>query len=160
MLVPVVLLLVGVLAILIEFFVPAFGLVGVLGAGSIITGIVIAFRTLGNLTGSIFLIISLILVPVMTVLFFKTFPGSFMGKRLILSHSQHSDDGWESHERDRYSELPGRNGICITDLRPSGMVMIEGNKYSVVSTGDYIEKDSEIDVIGMEGSRIIVERRK
>jgi membrane-bound ClpP family serine protease len=49
----------GVLAIIIEFFVPSAGLIGIAGLGSIIASIVIVYRTIGSLVGTIYLRYSL-----------------------------------------------------------------------------------------------------
>ena len=47
------LMIAGLIAIIIEFFVPAGGLVGVLGLASIIGGVVYAFINYGTTAGSI-----------------------------------------------------------------------------------------------------------
>ena len=74
----------GVVAIIVELFVPAAGIIGILGFGSIIGGIVTVFVYHGNFLGTVFLSGAVILTPVVLVLYFKHFPKSFMGKWLIL----------------------------------------------------------------------------
>ena len=46
----------GLAAIIVEFFVPAAGIVGLLGFGSIAGGIVLAYSNYGPVVGSIYLI--------------------------------------------------------------------------------------------------------
>jgi membrane-bound serine protease (ClpP class) len=41
-------------------------------------------------------------------------------------------------------------------LRPSGTVLIEGNRFDVITDGEFVSKDSEIEVVKVEGNRIIV----
>jgi membrane-bound serine protease (ClpP class) len=149
------LLIIGIAVILLEFFIPSFGLIGVIGAASVISAIVIAFRT-SNIAGSIFLIASLIIVPVLMLIFFKIFPRTYFGKKLILGRRFENYDGFTSYTPEKYEKLLGISGIAETDLRPSGMILIEDRKLSAVTSGEYIEKGKPIVVIKIEGSRIVI----
>ncbi|MBK7867144.1 MAG: hypothetical protein IPJ75_09210 [Ignavibacteriales bacterium] len=57
-----------------------------------------------------------------------------------------------------YSALVGSEGTSMTVLRPAGTAIIDGSRYDVVTAGDYIEKDTNIKVIKVEGMRIVVEK--
>ncbi len=57
-----------------------------------------------------------------------------------------------------YSEYVGKTGVAISPLRPSGSIEIDGRKLDAVSEGDFIERDEQIKVIKVEGSRIIVKK--
>ena len=149
-----ILLLTGIAAIIIEFFVPAFGLVGLVGAGSIIGSVITAFR-FSSTAGAIFLTASLIIVPGLLMLFFKLFPKTFIGKKLILHRNFNKEDGFESSS-DNYSVLKGKSGTVISDLRPAGTIMIDNKKFSAITAGEYIEKEKKVSVIKTEGSKIIV----
>lgn len=149
-----ILAVVGLAAILLEFFIPAFGLVGAVGIGSIVAGIVLAFR-MSATVGSIFLVSSLIIIPVLMMIFFRFFPKTFIGKKLILHRIFEKEEGFNSSFTD-YSDLRGKTGSAITDLRPSGTIMLENKKYSAVTSGEYIEKTKKITVIKTEGSKITV----
>ena len=146
----------GLLAIILEVFVPAAGIIGIAGVGSIIASVVIAYQRLGTLVGSIYLAVVLVLVPVFIVLYFKFFPRSPIGRWLISQDSQDTDKGYASYTREKYSELNGREGTSLTVLRPVGMVLIDGQKYSAVTGGEFIEKDKPIRVVKVEGSRVVV----
>ena len=152
--------IIGYAAIVLEFFVPAGGLVGVTGAGSIIGGIVLIFKNYGGRLGLIFLIAALVLTPVLIVVYFKYFPGSFIGKRLILFKDQKKEDGFVAHSVSAYRDLTGKAGLSITPLRPAGTVMIDNKRYSVVTSGEYIEKNKQVEVLTVNGSRIIVRKRE
>ena len=148
----------GLAAIILEAFVPAAGIIGLAGLGSIIAGVVIAFSRLGDLTGSIYLAVVLILVPVFILVYFKFFPRSFMGRWLISRDSQDPQKGYSSFSAEKYADLLGREGRSLTVLRPAGTVRIGERKLSVVTEGEYIEKDQPVRVIKVEGSRIVVRR--
>ncbi len=150
--------LIGLAAIIIELFVPAGGLIGLVGIGSIITAIVQIFQTQGGVIGTAFLVANLILVPALIILWFRRFPRSFMGKRLILGDRQTKEGGYTSHSDPEYPTLTGKSGSAVTPLRPSGTVLIEGRRYSAVTDGEYIEKDEAITVKKTAGNRIEVRK--
>jgi membrane-bound serine protease (ClpP class) len=146
----------GVLAIILEVFVPSAGIIGIAGLGSIIASIVIAYQRLGNLIGSIYLAVVLVLVPVFIVLYFRFFPRSPVGRWLISHDRQEPEKGYSSFTPEKYADLVGKEGTSLTILRPAGMVRIDGQKYSAVTGGEFIEKDKPIKVVKVEGSRVVV----
>jgi membrane-bound serine protease (ClpP class) len=146
----------GVLAIILEAFVPAAGIIGIAGIGSIVAGIVIAYQRLGNLVGSIYLAVVLVLVPVFIVLYFRFFPRSPVGRWLISQDRQEPEKGYSSFTAEKYADLIGKEGVSLTILRPAGMVRIDGQKYSAVTGGEFIEKDKPVRVVKVEGSRVVV----
>jgi len=146
--------IVGLAAIIIEFFVPAGGLIGLAGAASIIGSIVAAYMKLGILWGTVTLVLMLITVPLLISFYFKIFPRTPWGKKLILSQVNRDMSG------QRYSGLAGEQGIAATDLRPSGRAELKGKKYSVVSIGEYIKSGERVRVVKVEGSRIVVRKIK
>ncbi len=152
----IILALVGILAMIVELFVPAGGIIGLVGIGSIITAVVRAFQTQGNVAGSIFLMATFIAVPTVFILYFKFFPRSFMGKRLILFRNQSEAEGYTSHTEHAYGELKGKTGRAETNLRPAGTILVEGQRYTAVTKGEFVEKDSPIKIIQTEGNRIVV----
>ncbi len=154
----VVLILVGLAAIIIELFVPAGGIIGLVGLGSIITAIVRTFQIQGPTVGAALTVAAVVLVPTLFVIWFRFFPKTFMGKKLILRDSQTRESGYTSHSDPVYPELEGKSGTAVTPLRPSGTVRIEGRRYSAVTDGEFIEKDDTVTVKKTEGNRIEVRK--
>ena len=146
----------GFIALFLELFVPAAGVIGGAGIVCMIIGTVLGYRYLGKSVGAIFLAGTLIGTPAMIVIGWKLFPKTFVGKKLILSHSQKPESGFTSFTKGMYEGLAGKTGIAVTTLRPSGMVMIDSKKYSVVTSGEMIAKNKQVKVIKIEGSRIVV----
>ena len=60
--------------------------------------------------------------------------------------------GWESFK--------GKDGIADTDLHPSGWIREENERVFVVSEGDFIEKGAKINVLSVDGNRIVVRELK
>ena len=146
----------GILALILEVFVPAAGIIGIAGIGSIIASVVIAYQRLGNLIGSIYLAVVLVMVPVFIVLYFRFFPRSPVGRWLISQDRQEPEKGYSSFTPEKYTDLIGKEGIALTILRPVGMVRVDGQKYSAVTGGEFIDKDETVKVVKVEGSRVVV----
>jgi len=156
--VPILIFIVGFVALFLELFVPALGIIGAIGIACMILGTVFAYRGYGNTVGTVFLVITLIGVPAMIMVGLKVFPRTFVGKKLILGSSMSQEQGYTSHTEEKYRELSGKEGVALTTLRPSGIVQIEGKKYSVVTSGELIEAKEKIKVVKVEGNRIVVRK--
>ena len=53
--------------------------------------------------------------------------------------------------------LIGRTGKTLTPLRPSGIAVIDGQRYSVETQATFIDRDSEITVLKVDGTKITVQ---
>ena len=153
MLLPVLLCLIGIVAILAEFFIPAAGLIGIGGLGSIVAGIVLVFREYGPLAGFAFLAANAIVVPGMIFFYWKHFPKSFMGRRLILGSASPPAAGSSAGAHIQGGEA----GTALTPLRPAGTARFGDEQLSVVTDGEFLPRGSLLRVVKIEGARIIVE---
>jgi membrane-bound serine protease (ClpP class) len=158
------LLATGILAIYLEIFVPAAGLIGLAGGGMIVAGVVLGYVNHDPVTGSIVLITSLVVTPTAVFLGLKAFPHTPMGRRLILgpdrsgSPAEPQGDGHAARETTgEASDLaPGAEGEALTVLRPSGTGRFGARRVSVVTSGEFVERGARIRVTRVEGSRIVV----
>ena len=75
-------------------------------------------------------------------------------KRIALTDAQESKKGYTSS----FIQEPmlGKTGIAHTVLRPSGKVMIEGNVYDAFTRGEFIDKGSNIEVVGEDTTSLRV----
>jgi len=60
--------------------------------------------------------------------------------------------GWES--------LKGATGMADTDLHPSGWVRLNDQRIFVVTEGDFIAKNTEVNILSVDGNRIVVREIK
>ncbi|PIS00911.1 MAG: serine protease [Chlamydiae bacterium CG10_big_fil_rev_8_21_14_0_10_35_9] len=144
---------IGLLLIYFEFFLPG-GIMGVAGGVLLISSIVILLL---NDPGSLVLIIfiaSLIIALLITIKIALWRVRSTGKKGTIFLDSDQT--GYFASFYDK--ELVGKLGIAESDLKPSGHVKIDDTSYQAVSKGRYINKGSTIQVIGGEGSRLIVKQ--
>ena len=84
--------------------------------------------------------------------------GTLTLKYFVLRTELGSDEGYNSAAAEDYSEYLGQTGVALTVLRPAGTAMIENKRLDVVSVGDFIEVDVPIQVVNVEGSKIMVEK--
>ena len=146
--------LIGIVAILAEFFIPSAGIIGLAGAGAIVSGIVLVFKNAGSLAGFLFFAANALVVPAIIIAYWKRFPRSFMGKRLILAPPA---DELRSAAKLSIRPAIGDEGRALTSLRPAGMALFGSERLSVVTSGAFLEKDSPLRVVDIEGTRIVVE---
>lgn len=75
----------------------------------------------------------------------------------ILEDEQKRAEGYLSSKDLNY--LLGKQGVAVTDLRPTGVGVFDEIKLDVISQGNYISKGTEIEIIRVEGSRLIARER-
>ncbi|MFH1730682.1 MAG: NfeD family protein [Planctomycetota bacterium] len=156
---PIVLLLVGVIAFFLEAFIPSGGAITVVGLGCVVGAIVTAFTNQGALTGTVFLALATVLVPVSLIAAFALLPRTAIGKRLTLKMSQKQSAGYVSQNADEQALL-GQTGVAVSMLRPSGEAKIGDRRYDVVTEGEMLAKGTPIEVRRVEGNRIVVREVK
>lgn len=55
-----------------------------------------------------------------------------------------------------YDHFAGQTGVAASDLRPAGVARIAGDRVDVVTQGDFVPAGSAIEVLRVEGNRIVV----
>ena len=73
------------------------------------------------------------------------------GRKMVLDHSQ--ADAVSQEDR---SALIGRRGITVTPLRPIGRVRFGPDEVDVITEGEYIDSNQEVEVVIVEGARVVV----
>jgi len=141
----------GIGFIILEMYTPGFGIFGILGLISLVVCILVTAQTLiqGLMLTGIFFVIILLLLTIFLLFFSKRLP-----KQLILYETETVEQGFSGTEDLKY--LMGKTGTVLTLCRPAGSANFDGVKLDVVSKGEYIEKDTLIEVIEIEGNRIVV----
>ena len=78
-------------------------------------------------------------------------PKSRVGRQMVLEHSQ----AQTLSQEDR-TGLIGRRGVTVTPLRPIGRVRFGSDEVDVVTEGEYIDSNQEVEVMSVEGPRVVV----
>lgn len=147
------LFILGILLLAMEIFViPGFGLAGILGIIAVVVSVVLVFGNLQAALTSLFIALSVSIVAI--ILLWKRIQQGHFWQRLVLSHTESKDEGYSAPAD--FSHLLGHEGLTLTPLRPAGTVVIDGIRYDVVSEGGFIAENSLIEVVLLEGTRIVV----
>lgn len=152
----IILLGIGIVLIVLEFFVPG-GIMGGIGVLSIIISLLLAADNIGHMIFSI--LIALLVTIIASVILFKRFgyeKGIF--RHIILFDSTSSDKGYVSNVT--RSDLIGLEGITVTPLHPSGTAVFNNERFDVVTEGGFINNNKKVKIIKAEGPRIIVREIK
>jgi len=63
-------------------------------------------------------------------------------------------EGWASAKR--RPDLVGREGTALTDLRPSGTILVGEERVDAVSESEWIEEGTAVRIVSSEGYRHVV----
>jgi membrane-bound serine protease (ClpP class) len=141
----IVIYIVSLLILIIEVFVPSGGILAIAGVGGLSLGIYFGFQT-SVLLGGGQLIVAIVVVPLLFL---------YGIKKLTLNKTLPDEEGFRSEKKD-LSYLINKQGVALTNLRPSGTIIMEGKRYDVVTEGEMINKDRPVMVVKIEGARIVV----
>ena len=150
----------GALALAVEIFIlPGFGVAGVLGAVAIVASMVLAMmgkhpnaadvaQALAVLGASLFITLAVIYA------WLRHLPNSGRFSGLLLKGAVHKSQGFVSAPN--RGDLVGRDGVAVTDLRPSGTARVGEERIDVVTEGEYVRQGSRVQVVQSDGYRHVV----
>lgn len=153
---------VGVVLIGVEIFIiPGFGLFGILGGVGVLAGVYLSlvggiptapdFAQAGAILST-----SILIILLTSWALLRHLPQSSRLARsgVFLVTKGNRADGWASAAR--RPDLVGREGVALTDLRPSGTVLIGEERVDAVSESAWIEDGTMVKVVSSEGYRHVV----
>ena len=144
----------GVIFIIIEILTPTIGLLAGIGVVAILYSLILAMG--GDINAIYMMAISLVIAIIIFAVILKKLPSSRLWKKLILTNTSSTEQGYVSSID--YSKYLNKEGVVLSELRPSGSVEIDGVPVDVVSEGKFISKGEKVRVVKIEGVRIIVRR--
>jgi len=156
----------AILLLFIELFVPSGGIIA-LCSGVAVIGSLVAFFSHSSTTGLIAMVLYIVIGPVALWFGFKWFESSPMGRRLILgaeddlpgrtpeeayaasAAAQHD----RAHQLDKYI---GCRGMTESDLRPVGMIRIDGDRHEALAETGVIDANIEVEVVEVYDNQLKV----
>lgn len=144
----------GLILMIIEIYVPGFGIWGIAGITCFIVGVIVTADTL--IEALILMMILLAIVGIIFSILLHSISKGKLPKNMVLSASMKKEDGYIGTSDMKY--FLNREGRSLTTLRPAGTVDFDGVKLDVVSEGEFIPKKTMVKVIKVEGRRIVVRR--
>ena len=164
----IVLFFIGIILIAIEvFIIPGFGVFGVFGLFTSIGSLILIMLNNDFFDFTFVLSKDLVssslsvLISVFSFLLLVIFGGVKITdtkafKKIALEETQELSKGFTSK---KYSdELIGMKGKSFSVLRPSGKIIINEKIYDASTSGEFIEKNKNIEVISNEGSSLKVKK--
>jgi membrane-bound serine protease (ClpP class) len=159
---PVLLLLaLGLTGLLLEVLpLPTFGVAGITGLLMLFTSVLLALagRTPSSsdlLQALAVLAASLVLTMSVVYAWVRHLPNSTRFRGLIHQGGATSADGFVAAPARH--DLIGREGKAMTDLRPAGVALVDGERIDVVTEGEYIPSGSPVRVLRAESYRHVVQ---
>jgi membrane-bound ClpP family serine protease len=153
----IILLVVGLIILVIEMFVPSGGILAVLAGGSLLVSLGLAFSQ-GLGTGVIFLAVVVTTVPTIVGAGMHYWPQTRLGRKMILE-PPNPDDVDPTNERDRaLRTLVGQVGRTLTPHLPSGISELQGRRLDTIAMGIGLEAGTLVQVVDVQGHRVIVRK--
>ncbi|MEM9943113.1 MAG: NfeD family protein [Planctomycetota bacterium] len=148
----------GLVVIGLELFLPSAGILGITAATLIVSAIVVGFSD-SLASGAMMMLLTLVSVPLLLAFLVKVWPHTPLGRRILLKDLTTEDVMPKSSHYEKRSDdsLIGRIGKAKTKMLPSGIVVIDGEKFDAVSQGFAIEPGDAVKVIDVKEHRIYVE---
>ena len=147
--------LAGLGLLVLEMFMPGFGVPGVSGIVLLLAGAVLVGIKHGLLAAIGLIVIIVALVAIMLSVALKSAADGRLSKsKLILHESESSREGFLSSGD--MSVFLGREGETRTALRPSGIAEFDGVRLNVVSDGVFIAQGVRVKIVRVDGNRILV----
>jgi membrane-bound serine protease (ClpP class) len=152
------LLAAAALLLVIEIFVPSAGVIAVTATAVAIAGVVCLWRydTLWGITG---LIVVLVGGPGIFFYGLSIWRYTPLGRRMIGELSEEEQEELrrlDEKERDQRQSLMGAEGTAVTDLRPVGVVMINGQRHDALSESVLIPAGTRVRVTVVESNQLKV----
>ena len=148
-----ILLIIGFVLVVVEMYIPGFGVPGIAGGICLITGIALYAKTdiVAWLVMTV-IVVSLLCVA-LSISIRSASKGNLAKSKLVLNAVSNSEVGTND-----LSYYLGKTGFATTVLRPAGIGEFEGVKLNILSDGEYIPEGAQIVVTRVEGNRIFVRK--
>ena len=147
-------LMLGAALMIVEVFLPGFGLPGVSGIVLIGAGTVIIWLKAGALTALATLLVVIAVLAVLISYMMRRATEGGAHARIFLREKEELRSGEDMQV------LLGKQGRTTSVLRPAGIGDFDGVRLNVVTEGSFIERDRPIEIVNVDGARIVVRERQ
>src|SRR5699024_6553684 len=143
---------IGLLLIVIDGKLINDGTLAILGVVSMLASVALAAD---NLSSALYAVIGVLIGGGSAFIFPKVFKSRNLWSKITLRDRLTEEDGYSTMNKD-YKALIGKTGETLTTLRQIGTIEIDGREYSAISNAQWIDKGSTVEVIKVDGTRILV----
>ena len=150
-------ILIAMLLLTVEVFLPTAGTVGIAALLVTIAAVAAAFLH-SVLYGSIFLLLIVVAIPFLFAAAVKIWPHTPMGRMILIGDIKKENVVPQSSHYQSVADQIGRIGVAQTKMYPSGIVLVEDKKFDAVTQGFPIEAGESIKVVSVQGNRLHVQK--
>lgn len=152
------LLALSLVLIMVEALVPSGGLIGLTSLVCAVAGVVALFRH-STMWGASGVLVLVVLGPMCFLWAVRMLPHTPLGRKLIGPDpdeiAREVQTGGQAERAARLA-LIDATGRAVTDLRPIGLVEINGQRHDAVAEGALIDRGTPVRVTGVDGLQIRV----
>jgi membrane-bound serine protease (ClpP class) len=148
---PIVLTLVGFVLAVAEVLLVSMGVFGIASAACVVVADVLAYQESATLLW-ILIGVQVVGIPLAVKGAFVVLPKMPFGRGMLLE----APEGGPRAGVEPAEHLLGRRGTALSDLRPSGTAQIDDERRTVVAEAGSVAKGTPIEVVAVEGYRIVV----
>lgn len=146
--------LAGVILLIVEAFMPGFGVPGISGIILLLAGVAMTWYEYGAMVGLGTTVAVLALVGVAISVSLKSASSGRLSKSdLILN-----DTETPPSENADMQLLVGKEGVVKNTLRPVGTAEFDCGKLHVTSDGEYVSEGQKVRIVRVEGTQIFVNK--
>ncbi len=146
--------LAGVVLLIVEAFMPGFGVPGISGIILLLAGVAMTWYEYGAMVGLGTTVAVLALVGVAISVSLKSASSGRLSKSdLILN-----DTETPPSENADMQLLVGKEGVVKNTLRPVGTAEFDCGKLHVTSDGEYVSEGQRVRIVRVEGTQIFVNK--
>ena len=154
-LIALILFIIGVIFIGVALLMPGFGVPEILSVFFIFSGIIMANYSFNS--ALIAISIAVLISSVLVFILLKIGVKSKHLEKIILNNKLTEDSGFLAS--DLREDLLFKEGVSVSELRPSGIILIDDKHIDVLSLDGLIEKNVVVRVEKIEGFKVFVRRK-
>lgn len=148
------LFLAGTLVLILEIFIPSYGVLCVVGVGLLIAAIVKTFAYGGDTAGIIAIIACCIFLPTMAYVSVKYWRQTPIGRRIVPPNPVLTEADLASLTK--LNALIGQTGKAVSPLRPVGICTFEGKRLSCVAEVGAVDAGVYVVAMGIKNGNLTV----
>ena len=142
----------GIILIIVDMFEAGFGIFGAIGVILLIVNIFVTANSVAE--GITLTLFTFAIITVLFIIFLVIISKGKLPKRMILDETEADYSGTKDN-----THLLGKSGVVTTTCRPAGTAVIMGMKYDVVTLGEFIDVNANVEVVEVEGNRIVIKEK-
>ena len=141
--------------IIVEAFIPGFGIAGISGAVMEIAAIILTHRYFGLMWSLIATFLVLLFIGIAVFLSYRSaMKGRLSKSALVLKDTENSAPSASP----AVQEWLDREGTAVTALRPAGFIEIGGTRLNASTSGEFLAKGTPVRVVGAEGDHLVIRK--